>query len=201
MSATAVAELRSPSSTTRSTSRLAHPVDSSFVRQLALVASLLSACAGSYTSVGYDVSRRSSGTVAPMMDGVDQLTGRAAIGFGTKRTAMEIVVNGHDLETSDDAWLSGSAGLELVLRLAHVGPVGAFVRGGPMRGILFDAATTTTTWGAGVAWGAGLELGTGGVHLVVDVHGEEQWFAGSESEATLGSCSLRSVAVGMRFGR
>ena len=162
---------------------------------------LLSGCAGSYTTVAYDVSRAGSGDSAPVVTSGDQRSGHVALGFGSGRAAMEVVLSGHDLKTSDDPWLVGSGGLELSLRLGRLGPVQGFVHGGPMRGLLVDTSTGSVIWGAGLAWGAGLTLGSGGVYVVVDARGEEQWFAGDEAQMTLGNCSLRMLSVGVAFGR
>lgn len=162
---------------------------------------LLGGCASSYATLAYDVTGTSSGGSSEVVSGGDRTSGHVAVGFGSTSAAMEVVVAGHDLKTSDDPWLAASGGLELSLRLARLGPATLFAHGGPMRGLLFDASAGTFTWGAGLAWGAGLTLGHGGVHLVIDARGEEQWFAGTDDEMTLGNCSLRTLSIGLSFGR
>jgi hypothetical protein len=114
---------------------------------------------------------------------------------------MEVVMNGQDLEMGSDAWIAGSAGLELSLRPMRVGPVQSFVHFGPMRGLLLDASTLDVTWGAGLAYGAGVIIGHGGVNVLIDARGEEQFYMGMEGSATGGACSVKAVSVGLHFGR
>jgi hypothetical protein len=171
------------------------------VTPVVAVAAASGACAHSYTAIGYDVAHTSTGDVAPMASENRGTSGRTALGFTAGRAALEVVVVGRDLETTVDPWITGSAGLELSLTLVRHGPVHAFAHGGPMRGLLFDASTLATVWGAGLGYGAGVALGAGGVQLVVDARGEQQWFAGTESMSTVGPCAMRTLSVGLRLGR
>lgn len=171
-----------------------------FVPLLALLASSATACASAYTNVGYDVTRRSSGTVAPTVTGGDQPSGSVAVGFGAKAASMEIVLHGQDIEMAADPWVAASAGLELKLWPLRVGPVSAFLHGGPQRAALFNRDTLEVTWGAGYSYGGGLMIGTHGINLIIDARADEILYAGVAGSPTSGSCSLKTLSIGLQLG-
>jgi len=162
---------------------------------------LATGCASSYTSLGYEVARTSRGTSSTAVTGGGQPSGSVAVGFGSASASMEIVLHGQDVEMTADPWMAATAGLELKLRPIRVGPVAAFVHGGPMRAALFNRESLELAWGAGLAYGGGLMIGRHGIHLVVDARAEELFYAGAEGSPMGGTCALRSIAVGVQLGR
>jgi hypothetical protein len=167
---------------------------------LALALLSLTACGSAYTSIGYEVSRRSSGTVAPAVTGGDQPSGSVAVGFGGKTASMEIVVHGQDIEMAADPWVAATAGLELKLRPLRVGPVTAFLHGGPERAALFNRDSLEVTWGAGFSYGGGVMVGAHGINLVIDARADEIMYAGAAGSPTSGSCSLKALSIGLQLG-
>jgi hypothetical protein len=169
-------------------------------RVAVVLVALASGCAHSYTAVSYDVSRRATGTTTAMQGNDDRHSGTLAIGFGTRRAAMEVVVHGHDLEVAVDPWLAASFGLELKLAPVRRGPVSAFLHGGPVRAAIVDSETGDLTWGAGLSYGLGVMVGAGGVQLFVDVRSEQLFYTGAPMTATGGSAAVRTVSLGLQFG-
>src|SRR5690349_20964506 len=112
-------------------------------------------CASSYSMVGYDLGTRAHGVVREAVgSGNDGQTGSFAAGFAAGPISLEAVLHGHDLETSDDRWMSASGGLELKVRVLNLGPTSTFVHGGAVRAMLLDRDAMDLTWGVGYAYGA-----------------------------------------------
>jgi hypothetical protein len=148
-------------------------------------------CAHSYSAISYDVTHRATGAVPTAVPAPGQHTGGVAIGFGTRAAELELVVHGHDLSLSDDPWLAFDFGAELKLLPFRMGPVAAFVHGGPMRAVLYDADAGETSWGAGLAYGVGLEVGVLGVRVFTDVHWVDTLYGGDQLDVTAGRASGR----------
>lgn len=158
----------------------------------------LAGCASSYSMVGYDVATRSHGAVAAAVGGDDGQTGSLAAGFAAGPVAMEAVLRGHDLETTNDRWLSASGGLELKLRLLRLGPTQTFVHAGAVRALLLDRDRMDVTWGIGYAYGATFAIGKAGVRAYVDAHVEELTYTGSEIS---GAGTISTTTAGIMLGR
>lgn len=170
-------------------------------RVLVALVALSGGCANSYTAVSYDVSRRATGTTGAMQGNPDRTSGGFALGFGTRGAAMEIALHAQDLEVVVDPWLAASAGLDFKLTPVRRGPVAVFLHGGPVRAALFDSDTSELTWGAGLSYGLGLMIGVGNVHAFVDLRSEQLFYAGAPMTATDGSCALRTISLGLQFGK
>jgi hypothetical protein len=175
------------------------------VRSLLLLVVALAGCGSAYTQVGYEVTRRGTGTIAPQFTSEDAAAGSVALGFGKRGASMEVVLRGQEVEMAEDGmasepWVSASAGLELKLVPLRKGPFAVFLHGGPQRGALVDRTTLDVTWGAGYAYGGGFTVGKGGVALVVDARADEIWYGGPANSPTLGRSSLRALAIGLKLG-
>lgn len=166
----------------------------------ALLPALVAAgCANAYSMVGYDVASRGTGAAAAAVgDGGDGQTGSYTAGFGVGPIALEAIVRGHDLETSNDRWLSASGGLGLRLRLLRLGPTQTFIHGGAVRALLLDRDQMDLTWGVGYAYGATFAIGKAGIRAYVDAHVEELSYTGSEIS---GAGSIMATTAGIMLGR
>lgn len=164
-----------------------------------LVAASLAGCANTYSMVGYDVTARSHGVAAQAVGKDDGQTGTFAAGFGAGPIALEAVVRGHDLETTNDAWLSASGGLELKVRVLGLGPAQTFVHGGAVRAVLFDRDSMSAVWGVGYAYGATLAVGKAGIRGYVDAHVEELTYTGEGVMSGAGTIS--TTTAGLMIGR
>lgn len=165
---------------------------------LSLAALSLAACASSYTMVGYDIGREARGAMSTAVGGDDGRVGSVAAGFGAGPVALEAVVHGHDLETTNDRWLSAAGGLELKVRVLQLGPTQTFVHGGALRALVLDRDAMAATWGAGYTYGATFAVGRAGIRMYLDTHIEEVTYGGSDVN---GTGSIRATTAGLMLGR
>ncbi len=163
-----------------------------------LLALVAAGCANTYSMVGYDVASRGTGAAAAAVGDGDGQTGSFTAGFGVGPIALEAIVRGHDLEISNDRWLSASGGVGLRLRLLRLGPTQTFIHGGAVRALLLDRDQMDLTWGVGYAYGATVAIGKAGIRGYVDAHVEELTYTGSEIS---GSGSIMATTAGIMLGR